>query len=149
MSDLTPLPVTTSLKPLSLAGARIRQAVRKRPLYPRLYRAHIGAESYGTERTAFVEAVSHQAAARKIANAVAALELRLPETIEERIYNVTSAQEELIDEGLSEDLEMRLFEIGWCGNMPTAFVEDPLFLVTAPALIRKWAQISGKAVSHD
>jgi hypothetical protein len=57
--------------------------------FPRLYRAHVtAADTYGVERTAFVEAASHRAAARKIANVVAAMENRLPEHVEERIYNV-------------------------------------------------------------
>jgi len=70
--------------------------------------------------------------------------MRLPETVEERIYNCSSAQE-LVDDGISEDLELRLFEVGWSGTS-AYFVEEPLFLVTSPALIRKWAQIPG--VSH-
>jgi hypothetical protein len=109
--------------------------------YLRLYRAFIGADSYGTERTAFVEAASHHDAVRKIANAVAALDTRLPDAIEERIYNCYSARE-LIDEGLSEDIGLRLFETGWGGGRAVSFVDEPLFLVTAPALIRKWAQIA-------
>jgi len=46
--------------------------------FPRVYRAHISAPrgySLGTERTAFVEAASQRDAARRIANAVAALEI--------------------------------------------------------------------------
>ncbi len=110
--------------------------------FPRLYRAHIGAAGPEPERTAFVEAASPRDAVRKIANAVAAFENRLPDTVEERLYNVSSAQE-LTDEGLSEDIEARLFETGWCGNRAVCFVQEPLFLLAAPAaLIRKWAQVS-------
>ena len=109
--------------------------------FPRLYRAHIGAAaSSDPERTAFVEAASHGAAIRKIANAVAALELRLPESVQERIYNVLSATE-LIEEGGSADIEARLFEAGWSGTAPY-FVDEPLFLGTPPGLIRKWASLS-------
>jgi hypothetical protein len=85
---------------------------------PRLFRAHLepAADSRGPERTAFVEAAGHRDAIRKIAAAVAALDGCLPETvIENRIYNCISARE-LIDEGLSADVELRLFETGWCGN---------------------------------
>jgi hypothetical protein len=110
--------------------------------FPRLFRAHIEADSHKPERTAFVEAASHRDAVRKIANAVAAFEGRLPDTVEERIYNVTSARE-LIEEGLSEDIELRLFETGWYDNEAVSFVQEPLFLLASPAaLIRKWAQIS-------
>jgi hypothetical protein len=109
--------------------------------FPRLYRAHIGADQYGTERTAFVEALSHHGAIRKIANAVAALEQRLPESVESRIYNCWSAAE-LIEDGTSEDPTLRLFETGWCGK-EASYVDEPLFLVASPALIRKWATIAG------
>ncbi len=81
---------------------------------------------------------------RKIAAAVAALEMRSPDEVADRVYNVASARE-LIDEGLSDDIELRLLETGWCGTA-VSFVTDPLFLITAPALIRKWAQIA--EVSH-
>lgn len=109
--------------------------------FPRLFRAHISAAGNELERTAFVEAASHRDAIRKIANAVAAFETCLPDRVEERIYNVTSAQE-LVDEGLSADIELRLFETGWYGNDVVSFVQEPLFLLAAPAgLIRKWAQI--------
>jgi hypothetical protein len=112
--------------------------------FPRLYRAFIGAPSYGIERTAFVEAASHRDAIRRIANAVAALETKLPEVIEERLYNVASAQE-LMDEGMSPDLELRLFETGWSDGKAICFVEEPLFLVASPAaLIRKWATLSAE-----
>jgi hypothetical protein len=133
MADLNGIPSLTHLP------GRRRAASSPLP-YPRLFRAFIGAESRGTERTAFVEAASHRDAIRKIANAVAALETRLPETVEERIYNCASVRE-LIDEGLSEDIELRVFETGWSGGKPICFVEEPLFLLTAPAgLIRKWMQ---------
>jgi len=64
--------------------------------------------------------------------------MRMPETVEARIYNCASALE-LVDEGLSDNPELRLFETGW-GGEAVCFVEVPLFLGTAPALIRKWAQ---------
>jgi hypothetical protein len=116
----------------------------------RLYRAHISpAFGYGAECTAFVEAASHRAAIRKIANTVAALETRLPDQVEERIYNCYSARE-LIDDGFSEDVELRLFETGWGGNKVVSWVRQPLFLLAAPAeLIRKWARISSVEVFHD
>jgi hypothetical protein len=128
--------------PLALRTVAPRNGSRPFP-FPRIYRAHISAPSvYGAERTAFVEAAGHRDAVRKIAAAVAALETRLPETVEERIYNCASARE-LIEDGSSEDIELRLFETGWCGNDAVSFVTEPLFLLAAPAsLIRKWAQIS-------
>jgi hypothetical protein len=108
----------------------------------RLYRAHIDAANpRGPERTAFVEGHSHQCAARKVAAAVAALEHRQPLEVANRIYNVHSAQE-LLEEGLSEDPLLRLFETGWSGGRATYFVREPLFMLNAPAaIIRIWAAI--------
>jgi hypothetical protein len=109
----------------------------------RLYRAHIQPSEWrGIERTAFVEAFNRDAAARKIAAAVAALEYgSTTEQVQERIYNVTSGTQ-LVAEGLSLDHELRLFETGWSGQEAIAFVEHPLFLLIDPApLCRKWAQI--------
>ena len=112
----------------------------------RLYRAHVQPSDYrGLERTAFVEASRHDGACKKIAAAVAALEHRQPADVADRIYNVYSAQE-LIDEGVSDDLELRLFETGWSGGRATHFVREPLFLLAEPsALIRKWAAVPQEA----
>jgi len=110
--------------------------------FSRLYRAHVSPRDWrGTERTAFVEAFSHDGAIKKIAAAVAALELgSMPELVEDRVYNCSSAKE-LIGEGLSEDVELRFFETGWTGGKATHFVEEPLFLLNTPAaLIRVWTR---------
>jgi hypothetical protein len=113
--------------------------------FRRLYRAHITPRAHdyrGPELTAFVEASSREGAVRKIAAAiVAAMEFgSTAESVAERIYNCNSAQE-CIDDGLSEDVELRLFETGWSGNKAICFVEHPLFLLANPApLCRKWAQ---------
>jgi hypothetical protein len=103
-----------------------------------LYRVVVGSpDSEHPERVAFVEATHGHAAVKKVASAIAALEYRSLSTVEERLYNVRSAQE-CIDEGLSEDSELRVFETGWNRRAPT-YVEQPLFLVAAPAaLIRAW-----------
>jgi hypothetical protein len=50
-----------------------------------------------------------------------ALEHRSPVAVEERVYNCYSAKE-LIDEGLSESTELRLFEVGWSDGKATHFV---------------------------
>lgn len=111
---------------------------------PHLYRAHIEPrDGRGPERTAFVEAFSHQCACKKIAATIAALEHRQTIEVADRIYNCCSAQE-LIDEGLSEDLDLRLFETGWSGGKATHFVSEPLFLLERPSdLIRIWAELAG------
>jgi hypothetical protein len=98
-------PADAGTLPHSLAfrtnDPRNRRTVCSPLPFPRLYRAHVtAADISGVERTAFVEAASHRAAARKIANVVAAIENRLPDQVEERIYNVYSSSE-FIEEGLS------------------------------------------------
>jgi hypothetical protein len=72
---------------------------------------------------------------------VGALEHRSPVAVAERIYNCYSGKD-LIDEGLSENPELRLFETGWTGGKATHFVTEPLFLLDHPAeLCRLWASI--------
>jgi hypothetical protein len=91
----------------------------------RLYRAHVTpTDCHGTEVTAFVEAGMREAALRKIAGCIAVLEYRKPEEIIDNIYNLTSA-EELILEGLSEEHAVRLFETGLSGGRAVSFVEAP------------------------
>lgn len=108
----------------------------------RLYRAFVsGRDGYrNPERTAFVEAASREGALRKIAAVIVALEYgSTVESVSERIYNLNRAAE-CIEEGLSEDHELRIFETGW--GKAITFVEHPLFLLDDPApLCRKWAQI--------
>jgi hypothetical protein len=110
----------------------------------RLYRAFVsGRDGYrNPERTVFVEAASREAALRKIAAVIVALEYgSTVESVCERIYNLSSAQE-CIAEGLSADVELRLFETGWSGGKASCFVMHPLFLLDDPApLIRMWASI--------
>jgi hypothetical protein len=108
----------------------------------RLWRAHVSAADWrGTEVTAFVEAGTREAAIRKIAGAIAALEYRKLEEVAERIYNLASA-EELIAENLSDDHAVRLFETSWAGNRAVGFVEAPLVLTANPGpLLRGWAQL--------
>jgi hypothetical protein len=92
----------------------------------------------------FIEASSVRDAVRRIAVTVGALEYRSTEEVVERVYNTARAAE-LIDEGLSEDHTLRLFETGWGSNKVIAWVEQPLFLMAAPAaLMRVWAQIPAR-----
>ena len=110
----------------------------------RLYRAIVGCTDYSdTEQVAFVEASSHQTAIDKIAAAVAAIEHRTPADVINRIYNCSSARE-LIASGESDDLHLRILEMGWIGGRPIFLREplEPLFLLNAPAaFIRMWAAI--------
>lgn len=111
--------------------------------FRRVYRAHIEPKEWrAPELTAFVEAVSRETAVRKIAETLVAIEYgSTPESVKERIYNCSGAAE-LIAEGLSEDIEMRLMETGWGGGKPICFVEHPLVLMSDPTpLLRVWARV--------
>lgn len=110
----------------------------------RLYRAVVGCTDFSdTEQVAFVEASSHQCAIEKIAAAVAAIEYRTPADVTARIYNCSSARE-LIADGKSDELQLRILEMGWMDGRPLFLREplEPLFLLSAPAaFIRMWAAI--------
>ncbi len=56
------------------------------------------------------------------------------------LYNLASFRE-LIDDGVSEDGELRIFEIAWGGPNISAWAEHPLFLTDAPTLLGKWAEL--------
>ena len=120
--------------------------------FRRIYRAFVAppqSNGRGIELTAFVHAMSHEGAIRKITRVIAAMEFgSTPESVAERIYNCASA-DELIAEGRSEDIEDRLLETGWCGNQPTHFVEHPLVLMPDPTpLLRVWARLCQRAAGQ-
>ena len=111
----------------------------------RLYRAHVTPQrATDPERTFYVEAATHQAACKKIAATISALEYTKLFEAEEAIYNIHSAFE-LVHEGLSDDIEARVFETGVCSRV-ISWVEQPVFLVRDPApLIRAWSRVTGGA----
>jgi hypothetical protein len=115
-----------------------------------LYRAHIAPppNSRGAARTAFVDACSHNCACKKIAAVIAALEHRQPIEVADRIYNCYAAKE-LIEEGLSEDTEVRLFETGRAGGIATHFVPQSFFLLPEPAALgRAWVRCPQQPVTN-
>jgi hypothetical protein len=97
------------------------------------------------ERTAYVDATTERGARLKIAAAVAGLEGVRPEDVDYRICNVKPAGT-CIEEGESEDHELRLFEIGWCGD-GIVFVREPLILLQQPGPRARgracWKQLAG------
>jgi hypothetical protein len=102
-----------------------------------LYGAVVEPPGPGSARHAFIEAPNDNSVVPKIAAVIRALERRAPADVRDRIYNCHSAQE-LLNEGLSADQELRLFESGWSCGQPT-YVREPLILLdTSAALIRIW-----------
>lgn len=112
----------------------------------RIYRGHITPQhSTDPERTFFVEAATHQAAARKIAGTIAVLEYTKPFEAEQAVYNITSAFE-LVRAGVSDDLEARVFETGASYDRVCSWVTAPVFLVRDPApLTLAWLRVTGGA----
>lgn len=99
--------------------------------YRNVYRAHVAHMVGEAEYTCFVYATSRQAAIQRIAR------VGYPDDC---IYNCCHAHE-LVQQGVSEDLELRLFEVAWVGeDKVLAFCEHPIFLVPRPGdWARKWA----------
>ncbi|CAD6531752.1 hypothetical protein [Paraburkholderia metrosideri] len=52
-----------------------------------------------------------------------------------------AAFRELVDIGISEDEDMRIFEMAWKGTEISAWVQHPLFLTDEPSLLGKWAEL--------
>ena len=48
---------------------------------------------------------------------------------------------DLVNNGIGDDEELRVFETAWRGVTVTGWVERPLFLTTDPTLVGKWAQL--------
>jgi hypothetical protein len=56
------------------------------------------------------------------------------------LYNLASFTD-LINSGVSDDEDMRVFEIGWKGPNVSAWAEHPLFLTDDTSLLEKWAEL--------
>ena len=63
------------------------------------------------------------------------------------MYNLVSYRD-LVDNGVSEDEDLRVFEIGSRGDMVTAWADKPLFLTTDPTLVGKWAELQAERAAH-
>jgi len=60
--------------------------------------------------------------------------------LEVHLYNL-SLFTDLIDAGVSDDEDMRAFEIGWKGPDVSAWAEHPLFLTDDISILGKWAEL--------
>lgn len=107
--------------------------------HTRVYRAHVSPASGECEPTVYVEAGSHEGAIRKIVAAISACQ-PWRKDVADAVYNCHSAVE-LIDQGESADVELRLFEVGWGGGRSPSMCSNPVFLVEEPgAWAAKWAE---------
>lgn len=142
-------PVLRRLPILAMETLSIQERLVAGISIERLYRAHITPSTPGQpHRTVFVEAVNDTAALRKVREVLAALENRSAKHLAEceAVYECRSALE-LMQQGVSDDLDARLFETaGARDGKVVSFIRHPVFLLQDPApLTRKWAQIQAGA----
>jgi hypothetical protein len=100
---------------------------------------------FDPERFAFVESYSKDDACARIAVASTGFDRC---TLSEARSRVSAkSYEECRHDGVSADLELRLFEIGWSNGRATAWVREPMFFLPEPsALTRKWSQLLERLV---
>jgi len=101
-----------------------------------LYRAV--ANNAHSESIVFLFAGSRDDARKRATGALAAIHGIAAENVS--LSNLASFGE-LVDVGVSEDDELRIFEMAWKGADVSAWAEHPLFLTDDPSLIGKWAEL--------
>jgi hypothetical protein len=67
------------------------------------------------------------------------LNFGVPQSEYAHLYTLASLTD-LIDAGVSDDEDMRVFEIGWKATSVSAWAEHPLFLTDDTSLLGKWAE---------
>jgi hypothetical protein len=90
------------------------------------------------ESIVFLMAASRDAARKEATDALAAIHGIAPDNV--CLYNLSSFRE-LLDSGVSEDEDLRIFEVAWEGPNVSAWAEHPLFLTDDATLLGKWAEL--------
>ncbi|WP_144108217.1 hypothetical protein [Paraburkholderia sp. BCC1886] len=101
-----------------------------------LYRAVAG-DTHG-ESMVFLIAASRDDARTRATHALAAIHGVAAHNV--HLHNLASFHE-LVDAGVSEDEDLRIFEVAWKGADVSAWAEHPLFLTDDPGLLGKWAEL--------
>jgi hypothetical protein len=101
-----------------------------------LYRLIFG-EAHA-ENVVFLMAASREAARKEAADALAAIHSITPDHVS--LHHVASFRE-LVESGVSEDEDLRLFELAWEGAHVSAWADHPLFLTDDHSLLGKWAEL--------
>lgn len=103
-----------------------------------LYRVIFGKPNSNEERIVFLMAGSREAASKRATSVLAALfDIEPPEVY---LYNLASFVD-LADSGVSDDEDLRIFELGWKGPTVSVWAEHPLFLTNDSSLLGKWAEL--------
>jgi hypothetical protein len=92
------------------------------------------------ESIVFLMADSRIAAQKEAIAALAAIHCIAPHDVS--LHGLASFRD-LIDGGVSEDEDLRIFEVAWEGASVTVWAEHPLFLTDDPSLLGKWAELYG------
>lgn len=95
-------------------------------------------EGHREESVAFLLANTTEVAADRATAAYAAL--HSAKHIDVHLYNLSSYQD-LVEAGVSEDEDLRVFELGWKGPAVAIWAENPLFLTDDSTLLGKWADL--------
>jgi hypothetical protein len=103
-----------------------------------LYRVIIGKPNSNEERIVFLMAGSREAASKRATSVLAALFDIEP--LEVYLYNLASFVD-LVDSGVSDDEDLRIFELGWKGPMVSVWAAHSLFLTDDSSLLGKWAEL--------
>ena len=90
------------------------------------------------ESVVFLSADSRDDARARAAAALAAIH-RFP--VQEVTLSNLASFRELVDIGVSDDEDVRIFELAWKGPQVSAWAEHPLFLINDPSLLGKWAEL--------
>lgn len=108
---------------------------------PQIYRVRIPPYVWRDPvRFAFIEASSTGEACTRVANATRAFDTCPRSDLLQRVS--ATSHEDCLRRGVSDDLELRLFEVAWRDGVIIAWVEQPIFLLRAPgALTLKWASL--------
>jgi hypothetical protein len=102
-----------------------------------LFRVIFGKPDSRADRVVFLMADSREAASSKAKSVLAALFDIDPSSI--FLYNLASFVD-MVESGVSDDQDLRIFEIGWNGLIVRVWAEHPLFLTDDASLLGRWAE---------
>jgi len=107
-----------------------------------IYRVQLNPRAAGrVDRFAFIEAFSSTDACARVAAASVGLDRC---TLRDARTHVSAAKSyaDCLRDGLSPDMELRVFELAWSNGNVTGWVREPIFWLTTPStLTRKWLEI--------
>lgn len=90
------------------------------------------------ERIVFLLATSRDEARARASGALAVLRGIAPQDIS---LSDLASFDELVGVGVSDDEELRIFEMAWKGANVSKWAQHPFFLTDDPGLIGKWAEL--------